>query len=347
MFERSRKYIGYNDLWLMLLGVPAMAIVVSSILFSNLIIDGKQELIGECCLAAMVHVLSFWLVFREIFFMGVKKYGNQKKRYLFTGVMIGVAYAIVDPILKYFLEPFYLEIHAYANKPHLFLEAIAAFLVTTVVVLVYEGSYLTRRLKDVQIEKQMLETKNVASQLEGLKNKVSPHFLFNSLNTLCNLIPESPERAESFVRKLSKVYRYTLEIGDKKLIPLKDEIDYLSSYTFLLKERFVNNIQIDVNVDEKYLSRMVIPMALQILMENAIKHNIISKDQPLSIQIFVDEQEKLVVKNNLQKKSHVSSSTKFGLENIKDRYRFFTDKSVDVIPTAEHFIVILPLIKND
>lgn len=331
----------------MLIGVPVMTFIITGILFSNLILEGSLDMIGTCCLAGMVHVLTFWLIFREIFFQGIKRYGNQKMRYVFVAIAIGVAYFVFDFVLKFFLDPYFYQIHALGNKPHAFLEALGALLVTTVVLLVYEGSYLTRRLKDVEIEKEKLETKNVSSQLEGLKNKVSPHFLFNSLNTLCNLIPESPERAESFVRKLSKVYRYILEIRDKKLISLKEELDYLKSYTYLLKERFMDNIQIEVDIDPKFHDRLIIPLALQILLENAIKHNVISKDRPLHIHVYIDESEKLVVKNNLQKKNHVPSSTKFGLQNIKDRYRFFTDKTVDVIPTTMHFIVILPLINKD
>jgi len=347
LFTNSRDYISYDDRWLMLFGFPATALLVTAMMFSNLFVECEWREVFSCLLFGVVHVAVFWFCFRELYFYTIRKYGNTKKRYMMLAIYIGIAYLVLDFILSMVLDPHYAEIHGKSNMPHEFLKSLSSFVVTTIVLLVYEGSYLSKRLGDVEVEKGKLESQNISSQLEGLKNQVSPHFLFNSLNTLCTLIPESPERAERFVQKLSKVYRYILEIRDKKIITLKEELDYLTAYTFLVKERFGSNIEINVDIDDSFYRHHIVPLSLQILMENAIKHNIISKDQPLHIDIYVDDQNKLVIKNNLQAKRHVSSSTKFGLENIKDRYRFFTHKTVDVIPTAQHFIVILPLIENE
>jgi len=128
-------------------------------------------------------------------------------------------------------------------------------------------------------------------------------------------------------------------------------LDFLNAYIFLLKERFGENIQIDCHVQPKYLNKKIVPLSLQILFENAIKHNIISTKKPLTVEVYVEDNDsnklpKLIVKNNLQKKNQVSSSTKMGLENIKNRYQFFTDQSVDVIVTNDSFIVALPLINK-
>jgi LytS/YehU family sensor histidine kinase len=194
------------------------------------------------------------------------------------------------------------------------------------------------------VEKQKLKRMNMQSQLEGLKNQVNPHFLFNSLNTLTYLIPENSEKSVHFVQQLSKVYRYILEIRDKKLILLEEELNFLNAYTFLLKERFGKNLHIKIDIPEVHLNDKIIPLSLQILFENAIKHNIISSEKPLFMEVFIENGNKLIVKNNLQKKNQVMNSTKLGLQNIKNRYRFFSEKEVEVIVTQESFIVILPMI---
>ena len=139
------------------------------------------------------------------------------------------------------------------------------------------------------------------------------------------------------------MYRYILDIKDQKLISLRKELEYLRSYTYLLKERFGENIYINIDVDEADYNKLIIPLSLQITFENAIKHNIITSSKPLHIDVYL-ENGNLVVRNNLQKKSTVGSSTKLGLQNIKNRYKFFTDQEVGVISSLQHFIVTLPLL---
>jgi len=200
-------------------------------------------------------------------------------------------------------------------------------------------------LKKSRLEREVLVKENITSQLEGLRNQVNPHFLFNSLNTLASVIPNDPDKAVRFVTKLSKVYRYILDLKDEKLIPIKKELDFLQSYTFLLKERFGENISFDIDVGEENFEKLVMPLSLQLTFENAIKHNIITKSKPLKIEVYL-ENDNLVVKNTLQRKSTVESSTKMGLQNIKNRYSFFTDKEVSVMTTRSHFIVTLPLLSS-
>ena len=185
---------------------------------------------------------------------------------------------------------------------------------------------------------------NMQSQLEGLKNQVNPHFLFNSLNTLTYLIPENADKSVHFVQQLSKVYRYILELKDKELISLEEELRFLDAYTFLLKERFGENLCVEIDIPDEFLNKNIIPLSLQILCENAIKHNIISSQKPLCLKVFIQNEDKLIVKNNLQKKNQEMNSTRLGLQNIKNRYRFFSEKEVEVIATQEEFVVVLPLI---
>ncbi|MFQ5446867.1 MAG: sensor histidine kinase, partial [Saprospiraceae bacterium] len=200
-------------------------------------------------------------------------------------------------------------------------------------------------LQKTQLEKERLVKENVQSQLESLRNQVNPHFFFNSLNTLAYLIPEDPAKAENFVQKLSKAYRYILEIRDKQLVTLEEELVFLDSYTCLLQERFGENLLVKVDAPEEILPYKLVPLSLQMLFENAIKHNVISTQSPLVIEVFVENTDRLVVKNNLQRKNQTMPSTKVGLENISRRYKLVSDHEVEVIMTQQSFIVILPLIK--
>lgn len=154
----------------------------------------------------------------------------------------------------------------------------------------------------------------------ALKTQVNPHFLFNNLNTLCSIIPENPEQAVDFVQQLSKVYRHILEVKDEKSIPLKEEMAVLEAYAFLLKTRFGDNLEINMEVDPTKMEDMIVPLSLQLLMENAIKHNIVSQDKPLKIIVKVIDGN-LVVTNNLQKKNQIIESTGIGLTNIRNRYK--------------------------
>jgi LytS/YehU family sensor histidine kinase len=212
------------------------------------------------------------------------------------------------------------------------------------VTLTYDSVYFFTQWRKTIIETEKLKKENILGQLQSLKNQVNPHFLFNSLNTLVSIIPEDPDLAVEFTKKLSKSYRYILEIKDKEVITVREELEFLKAFEFLLKIRFGDNIHFDVQVAEEYQEMEIVPLALQLLIENAIKHNVVSSEKPLNISIYV-ERDKLVVKNNLQKIKQVLPSTKTGLENIKNRYKFLANKTVDVIVTHTEFIVTLPLLQ--
>lgn len=217
--------------------------------------------------------------------------------------------------------------------------------ITGMVGTVYESSYFFSRWKESIIEAEQLKIQHIRSQFEVLKNQVSPHFLFNSLNTLISIIPENPNLAVEFTEKLSKVYRYILQNKDKELIELEQELAFTKSYIFLLKIRFGDNLKVNYKIRDEFKHYLVAPLTLQMLVENAIKHNIISKAKPLTIDIYVENGNAIIVRNNLQIKNMVKQSTKVGLENIIKRYKYLSNQAVDVISTTGNFIVSLPLIK--
>ena len=190
-----------------------------------------------------------------------------------------------------------------------------------------------------------LQEENIISQFETLKSQVNPHFLFNSLNVLSSLIFIDREKAAKFVRQLSKVYRYVLDHKDMDTITLQEELPFIDSYIFLLKTRFDRNLQVKIDIPEHMLKMSVAPMVIQLLIENAIKHNVISKQKPLRVSISASERDGyLTVTNNLQLKSSTERSSRIGLSNIQKRYDFLTGKKIEVINDENHFKVNIPLI---
>jgi len=210
---------------------------------------------------------------------------------------------------------------------------------------IYESRYFMSELKRSVEEKELLKRESLHAQLDALRTQINPHFLFNNLNTLTAIIPDDPETAVKFVQQLSKVYRHILEVKDEPSIPLRDELSVLNSYAFLLQTRFGQNLHVKVEIEDALLEQKVAPLSLQLLMENAIKHNVVSEDHPLFIHIYANDG-KLVVSNNLQLKKQASESTGIGLENIRQRSRLLTDKLVEVVAGPEHFIVSIPLLQN-
>lgn len=198
--------------------------------------------------------------------------------------------------------------------------------------------------KQSLIKTESLQKQNLESHLATLKNQISPHFLFNSLNVLSTLIHTDPKLAEKFINRLSLVYRYLLDNKDKEVINLDTELDFVNSYLFLLKIRFGANLVVNMNLDYHF-DAMLPPMALQMLIENAIKHNIVAEQKPLTIDITVDDNAYLVISNNLQLRTDSPRSTHVGLGNIRKRYEFLTNKEVEVTKTQDEYIVKIPLLK--
>ncbi len=218
-------------------------------------------------------------------------------------------------------------------------------IITAIVGTLYEAGYFFSKWKRQTIEMEQLRSQQLRSELSVLKNQISPHFLFNSLNTLVTLIHENQNQAAKFTEKLSEVYRYILQFKDKELVRLSTEIKFSEAFVYLLKMRFEEGLDIEIDLDEVDQDKYVAPLTIQMLIENAVKHNVVSKNQPLQIKIYSEEGKSLIVKNNLQHKPAEGKSTHTGLENIQSRYALLTNREVDIIKTQSHFMVALPLVE--
>lgn len=197
--------------------------------------------------------------------------------------------------------------------------------------------------RQAAIDAEKLQKEGMAAKYETLKSQVDPHFLFNSLNALTNLVYDDREKAVKFIKQLSEVYRYVLDSRDKEVVSVEEELSFLKAYLFLQQIRFGDKLKLSLSLDHQ--EGVIPPLVLQMLAENAIKHNVISEEHPLTIRVYRDGKF-IVVENNLQEKeSNSSESNGIGLENIIRRYKFLTDETVEVV-RSDRFIVKLPLINN-
>lgn len=217
-------------------------------------------------------------------------------------------------------------------------------LAASVINSIFITAYFIERWKESIITAERLEKEKAQVQFDNLKNQLNPHFLFNALTSLNSLIFENQGLASQFLQHLSKVYRYVLQNKDRSFVSLQTELDFIQNYIFLLQTRFGQALVIDIDIRSDARDRAIVPVTLQILIENAIKHNVVDKSSPLSIDIS-SIGNYLVISNNLQnKKKLVETSNKQGLDNLRSLYRFMTDNPVVIEQTDTRFSVKVPLV---
>lgn len=317
----------------------------------NLLIFGTQDTgirFEFCVVISFVYVVSYWVLIREFLIIYHKKYNDYRftaRRLLFVLISVVIIFFGVRIVLGFCLHLIFPEIHELLEKDRLS-ETLTTAILLSGMFFLYEGIYYFNKSKLIEIEKNKLERITAEQKLSTLKNQVNPHFLFNSLNTLVTIIPEEPKLAIKFVQELSKSYRKILEVRDEKLISLKQELESLDSYIYLLKTRFQGKLNISNKIEEKVLHQFILPLSLQILIENAVKHNITSTSRPLQIDIY-NENGYVIVENNLQRKDQNYGSTKLGLANIRSRYQLLINQNILVEESKASFKVKLPIIKNE
>jgi len=211
---------------------------------------------------------------------------------------------------------------------------------------IYELAYYFARLRHTEKERDRLEKEKLQAELQQLKGIVNPHFLFNNLNSLSSLISENPTQAENFLDELTKVFRYLLRNNETELTTLTEELKFIHSYYQLLQTRYGKAISMHIDIDPGYHSCLLPPLTLQLLVENAVKHNRIHKEYPLRIELFIDKSQQLVVRNNLSLREHSIESTGIGLRSINSRYQLLNYETPTIRQDADYFWVIIPLIAS-
>lgn len=295
----------------------------------------------------MLFSVIIYLCNAASFIFLMRKYDKQ----LFTRkyIAFGVGGNILASIIGIFLSRLVLKVLVHGVPLGTFLlderpqDYYVSFLIAVVVSILFYAAYYYKFYKEKQVKEQKIIAGSASARFDALKNQLDPHFLFNSLNVLTSLIEEDPDQAQKFTTSLSKVYRYVLEQKNKDLVTVDEELNFAKTYVRLLKMRFEDSIVFEIPEKCSQPEAKIVPLSLQLLLENAVKHNVVTASKPLHIKVF-GEGGMLVVSNNLQEKQVVKKSSGVGLQNIRQRYGILTDREVSINKTATEFSVALPML---
>jgi LytS/YehU family sensor histidine kinase len=329
-----------------LIGIPLVT-VVASFLSSTVAPKGEPATVWYLqLLMAGTYTGAIWLGNYQIVHFFRRRYPDihqNIKRWIWQ-FLAGMSYTIlVNVLLTMTLPPLR---KSCIENPSVFMANLSfALLLTLLVAIAYEMAYFLKKWKESIVEVERYRHANILSQFENLKNQVNPHFLFNSLNTLSALIDENQEKASDFVQHMARVYRYGLVNSEKDLVSLKEELDFIASYNYLLQSRFGNKIRFEIHIASGDTEKLLPPLSLQLLLENAVKHNVISAARPLTISV-VSHGDRVCIENNLQRKESVEPSTGIGLKNISLRYAHLSHRVPEIKAEGNTFSVCLPLLNQ-
>ncbi|MEQ8476753.1 histidine kinase [Fulvivirga sp.] len=316
LFPSLEGHLGYFALCALTTNIIGLALYYSDRILNKLV-SWSQNLSGRFFLGFIINTLIAFLILGAI----------------------GVIFLKIDSPQLAFNE--YTTVHYDVTAKLLILTIIGILIYTVINFALY--SY--HQYNVVHIESAKNQRKQLELQFEALKSQLSPHYLFNCLNTISSLIFKDPHLAEDFIRRLASTYQYILNNNAKRFVTLQQEIEFVKSYNYLLQVRFENNLKLDINLPPNIMDSKIPPLTLQMLVENAVKHNVISKDKPLSIYISaIDNTDISITNTKTEKPLHVHSMH-VGLENIIKRYQFFTTRNIR-IDDAHKYTVMLPVIQN-
>jgi sensor histidine kinase YesM len=340
------KYLGIDDTRILLYGIPFAGFVITLSLHEVNPVEAPLWFLPNY-LFSCVYTTFYWLTNRQIILFFRKRFAlpEQVMVRIVSQMSAVIAYTHLVSLLLCWFPKWYFQVDMeQVNGATSLRMTVVSLVASNSIAAIYEIIYVVTRWNQARLEAETLKKENLETQLESLKNQVNPHFLFNSLNTLVAIIPDQPKVAVAFVQNLSKVYRYVLEIREKPLITVQEELDFIQSYIFLLQIRFPQNLTFEIKLSEESLAKKVVPLSFQLLVENAIKHNIISVKQPLHIAIAELDGKWISIANNFQPRPSPEVGTGVGLSNISNRYKMLNGTDIQILKSASHFDVRLPLL---
>ena len=341
---KTRGY-KYRQNLIIFIGMVILALVITLQFFDSFKDSFKDFLISYSW--ALAICMTQWL--GNSYFNGLldKKYSwkdNLVKRTIF-GTLVIIGYSVV----AYLLVQLTMYSLVFGSLPENVIgwslrTSYVAVLISFLVSLIFTAAGFLRNWKDSLLETERFKAEMLMYKYETLQNQINPHFLFNSFNVLSDLVYEDQHKAVGFITQLSQLFRYVLDSRDKELVPISEEVEFLEAYIFLLQTRFEEKLTIQQEFEARD-GEMIVPMTLQLLIENCVKHNEISASQPLTVQITRNG-EYLKVENNLQLKPSGTDPKKTGLSNIRQQFKYFTDREIVITETDKLFSIEVPLIKS-
>lgn len=334
-----------NDKWIRIIGYPIVVISMSMI-YGRLNWELGGIYIVSAVFVSALFTASIWESSRLVFRFARKRYpgySNTTKRIIVQSLLTILTTSIckvgINKLVEITLGP-----EACLQEDMGFLmEGLIIFIPLVIMSSIYESVYFFQAWKENIKQTEALAHAHMESQFEALKKQLDPHFLFNSLNTLSSLIELDNDPAQAYLDRLADVYRYVLDTRNKSTVSLEEELEFLDAYMYLNKVRFRDNLKLEHSFMTNTEAYRLPALSLQLLVENAIKHNVVGQDQPLHIRIF-QEGNQLTVENNKQLKSSLPKSTRVGLQNLIERYKLLGSDGITIRDEAKRFAVSLPLL---
>lgn len=337
--------------FLKVLRISVLITIFVSILYIFVWGDGDYSMEGIIQKVTIAFIFSFGLTaVNSYYYDGINiRYSWEKtpQKRLWIGAIGSFVLTILTFGLLRFLVHFYFtgdSFFEFVSKETAD-SYIIALIITLVAFLFTHAFYFYRALQKRQVKEQKIIAGTASARFDALKNQLDPHFLFNSLNVLTSLIEEDPHAAQKFTTSLSKVYRYVLEQKNKDLVTVDEELNFARTYVRLLKMRFEDSIVFEIPEKSSNPEAKIVPLSLQLLLENAVKHNVVTSSRPLHLKVY-EEDGMLVVKNNIQEKSVVKKSSGVGLQNIHSRFSILTNREVQIDDSNKEFSVKLPMLSK-
>lgn len=332
------------DLYSFFLSMPFITLAMNLIMFEDRVWNDSKVLVISFPLLYILGFIGFYSHVQYDFWIE-KKYPsiNQSRRRIIARALI-LFFVMTPTLAVIFITYDFFNVLGYQLQPHHFLWGmLVGASINMVFETLNEADFMFQQYKESKAEKESMKQLSISQEFDMLKNQVNPHFLFNCFNTLSSLISIDKNQAEKFLHDMSKVYRYLLRNNEEGLSTVENEVKFIQSYFQLLQRRHGGAVQLNLQVDKRYEAYLLPSLTLQLLVENVVKHNALSKNKPLVIDIFTAAGNKLVISNNLQRRTVKAPSNGVGLTNIQTKYKLLKQEGFQVMEDANNFTVVLPL----
>ena len=326
--------------------IGTVVFLIGNVMYDKFYFDSVNDLLIDFM---FYQGYAFLLGYSNMYYFQLLERINWEKNQRVIRILVGIVGSVIITLLGLFilrtLTALYYEGYNFSDfiAHESWRNYTFGLWITLSIVVIFHFVYFYNRYQQNKIKEQKVIAGTASAKFDALKNQLDPHFLFNSLNVLTSLIEENPDSAQKFTTALSKVYRYVLEQKNKDLVAVDEELKFAKTYMSLLKMRFEDSIVFNIPEQASNPESKVVPLSLQLLLENAVKHNMVTATKPLHIKIY-ENQGNLVVENNLQPKQIVKKSSGVGLSNIMQRYQLLTNKKVIINQQAERFVVAIPML---
>ena len=326
------------------MGIPAVAIIMSMVINGDAWQEGGTAVIWAIG-KGFIYTIAIWEGNRQIMHFLYRKYpdiADTKVRLMIELPAIIIYTVGINALISFLLLALF-DVNLFLETDSPLFHFTSVLIPTAIIMAIYESMYFFESWKRHVEQTETLARINVQSQFEALKKQLDPHFLFNCMNTLASLIDADNDKAQMYLERLSEVYRYVLDIREQSTVTIEQELTFLKAYVYLNEVRFRKNLRVDQELPSEVYHHRLPSLSLQLLVENAIKHNVVSRENPLTIRIYKDG-EFLTVENNKQRKKTLQHSTKLGLQNIVKRYQLLTETPVHIQETDALFCVQIPIL---